>query len=524
MHQSRRRRYLAIAVAVTLIGTLGYALWVTRLPSFTISHETTRITTPVDAQGLIDYPKALNEKLSEGITPETNANVLIWKALGPRPEGGTMPDEYFRWLGIDPPPEKGDYFVGWEKYLEVHLKEPPAAQKDQFENPSSWKQACLDQLDKASKSPWKAADQPDIAKWLKQNEQPLALIAEATRREKFFNPLVSKSDPKEPRLIASLLPSIQKCRSVAQALKARAMLKISEGKYPEAWQDLMTCRRLGILLTQGATIIESLVGYAVTAIAIDGQKTLIASHPHSSQQIRTWLKELQALPAIDPIARKFDLSERYCMLDALQAIAVGGPQALDQIRHEKETPEIPFLTQLFPRGVDYNPAFQMMNEHCDRYAEIIRMTDRQARKKEIEALTLTAKKAQEEKGILAGLTVNRTAKGRHIGQTLLSLLMPALEKYIEATDRTEQYQQNLQVVLALAAYRADKGSYPSRLDDLAPTYLAQVPGDLFSGKPLLYKPSKEGYLLYSVGINEKDDGGQGYDDEPRGDDLRIRMP
>ena len=100
--------------------------------------------------------------------------------------------------------------------------------------------------------------------------------------------------------------------------------------------------------------------------------------------------------------------------------------------------------------------------------------------------------------------------------------MPAVEKYIEATDRTEQSQQNLLVAYALAAYRADKGSYPTRLDDLTPKYLTKVPSDVFSGKSLLYKPTKEGYLLYSVGINEKDDGGLSFDDEPRGDDLRIR--
>jgi hypothetical protein len=59
---------------------------------------------------------------------------------------------------------------------------------------------------------------------------------------------------------------------------------------------------------------------------------------------------------------------------------------------------------------------------------------------------------------------------------------------------------------------------------LTPKYLAQVPRDLFSGKPLIYRPAGNGYLLYSVGVNGKDEGGRSSDDEPAGDDLSVRMP
>ena len=47
------------------------------------------------------------------------------------------------------------------------------------------------------------------------------------------------------------------------------------------------------------------------------------------------------------------------------------------------------------------------------------------------------------------------------------------------------------------------GRYPAKLEDLAPAYLAAVPGDLFSGKPLVYKPAEKGYLFYSFGVNGK---------------------
>ena len=34
----------------------------------------------------------------------------------------------------------------------------------------------------------------------------------------------------------------------------------------------------------------------------------------------------------------------------------------------------------------------------------------------------------------------------------------------------------------------------------------------------------EGYFFYSVGPNGKDDGGQWYNDDPPGDDIRVKMP
>ena len=102
--------------------------------------------------------------------------------------------------------------------------------------------------------------------------------------------------------------------------------------------------------------------------------------------------------------------------------------------------------------------------------------------------------------------------------------MPADSKVQNAYDRDEQVQRNLQVAFALAAYRRDHGSYPAKLDDLAPKYLAAVPDDLFSGQAVLYRLSDKGYLLYSVGVNGEDEGGRPFDDEPAGDDLPVRMP
>src|SRR5262245_1404421 len=70
-----------------------------KLP-FTVSKETTYVLGPVDKDGYIDYVAALNQRLGKGITAETNANVRIWQAVGPKPEGGRdQPAEFFKYMG-----------------------------------------------------------------------------------------------------------------------------------------------------------------------------------------------------------------------------------------------------------------------------------------------------------------------------------------------------------------------------------------------------------------------------------------
>jgi len=48
-----------------------------------------------------------------------------------------------------------------------------------------------------------------------------------------------------------------------------------------------------------------------------------------------------------------------------------------------------------------------------------------------------------------------------------------------------------------------------------PKYLAKIPIDLFSARRFIYRATEMGYLLYSVGVNGKDESGV-YDDDPPG--------
>ncbi len=64
------------------------------------------------------------------------------------------------------------------------------------------------------------------------------------------------------------------------------------------------------------------------------------------------------------------------------------------------------------------------------------------------------------------------------------------------------------VALALQAYRAEHGAYPTTLAALVPGYLQAIPGDPYALKgPLQYRGGGNTYTLYSIGPDGKDDGG-----------------
>jgi hypothetical protein len=65
------------------------------------------------------------------------------------------------------------------------------------------------------------------------------------------------------------------------------------------------------------------------------------------------------------------------------------------------------------------------------------------------------------------------------------------------------------LAIALERYRLLKGAYPATLTELTPEFLVEVPLDVYSGRPYLYRRTDGGsFVVYSVGKNRVDDHGE----------------
>jgi hypothetical protein len=111
-----------------------------------------------------------------------------------------------------------------------------------------------------------------------------------------------------------------------------------------------------------------------------------------------------------------------------------------------------------------------------------------------------------------------------IGRMMGDLVVPTLDAARASFTTRRATAAMTRLVFALEAYHRDNGNYPEALDDLLEHYIDELPLDPFSGEAFRYIVESEGYLLYSVGPNGIDEDGRGRGDDPRGDDIRRRVP
>jgi len=387
------------------------------------------------------------------------------------------------------------------------------------------------ELTRATARPWAAKDQRILAGWLHVNKKPLALVIEATKRPDYFNPLVTRHTKKMlGGLIGALLSSAQKCRELASALAARAMLRAHEGLFDEAWQDLLACHHLGRLVGRGGTLIESLVGFAIDQIASNADLAFLDRARLTPKKALDCLLDLQQLPELARMSDKVDLCERFVFLESVMLLDRHGIRYLEGLSGttgpQNPDPEVKRALH----GTDWDPALRIGNRWYNRLAAAMRVQDRADRDKQLNQLEEELKALKKSidpealNEVFQGTKAPDKVVSKLLGDILATLLLPAACKVQQAADRNEQVGRNLHLAFALAGYHGEHGCYPVALDALAPKYLNQVPDDLFSGKALIYCPLENGYLLYSIGVNGKDDGGRGREETPSGDDLAVRMP
>jgi len=108
------------------------------------------------------------------------------------------------------------------------------------------------------------------------------------------------------------------------------------------------------------------------------------------------------------------------------------------------------------------------------------------------------------------------AAGKEIGSTISSLdwklgIVAALVWRVD--DGTDRYFVGLarmrcaQACMGAERYRLETGDLPSSLDELIPAFIDNIPADPFANKPMRFRVTELGIVIYSIGPNEEDNGG-----------------
>lgn len=486
----------AALVLTLLLGRLAW-FWYQSEPSrqITIGRETTYLDGPLTAEGFVDYIAALNQRQSAGVTPENNAVTLLIRAYGPEIVSDEIRTQFLKLLEIDQP-------FGAGKPLEVQtafLRRTQAATANDAAGAAAeeFRLRC----ETVSTRPWTSDEFPDVAAFLEANAAPLEIVTEASRRGRYYSPLVS-SGPVES-MFAVLLPVEQQQREAVRQLTARAMQKLGGGDAAGAWEDLLTCHRLARLTGQSPFVIGALVSYALDAQCFDAERALLASPALTAEQARRFLEEFCALSPPTAIADVIDVAERIANLDAAILVARGRYNSLDGMQS-------PQNLQPSVRGaVHWDVALTEINQKFDAIVAELREKDVARRIDGLNQQMQLISRADPQVmaiGVQAFLGAREQAS-RDMGAALLHAHVPACQQGAIAESRALARDRLVRIGLTLAVWQREHGAYPDTLAALVPDLAPELPVDPFSGKEFVYRTTPAGYVLYSVWDNRQDDGG-----------------
>jgi hypothetical protein len=494
------------------IAAVGFGIWfaVQKAPSkLEIGTETTVVTTPLDERGRIDYETPLNDELSRGIRPETNAMVAFTRVLGPRPEGGTMHPDWWKRLGTQEPLLDGDYLMAdAEKFLADHMPQDMGFV-------SNHRQALMDEENRLRNEPWVSADSPHYVEWLKANDKPLSLAAEAAKLPHYFHPLIARDkDGTKKDLYYCLLPYCQRMRVIASMLSIRAMWHLGEGRMDAAWADVMTIHRLGGLMIQNpGTLIEYLVGVAIRTIALHKMVKVVEVAKPDLDQLTRWKNEFQSKPVAPNWEKVIGVTERYCGLDAFFGLKHDMDRPVINDQHpvlEKKTVE---LLRRNRAKIDWNEVMKSWNKSID---EVVLYANAMTRLNSTTEQRATAKKQFAE--LLASIEpLDTDDASQRVMRSIVKLQIPGTEKIIQQSLRLQQHTSFVDLMFQIEEHRLKHGNYPESIGQFDP------PQDFFAGGSITYRKLPNGFYLHSVGQNKKDDFNENIEEQFHGDDVVVKM-
>ena len=309
-------------------------------------------------------------------------------------------------------------------------------------------------------------------------------------------------------MFSILLPHLKSFRNLVMALRCRAHLSAEQGSYEDAFEDMKSCYRFGQHVKAGGILIDQIVGIAIEAVAVQTLTDIIHDHEIDSARLAVLQHDLEQVIANENFAITFE-AERLFAYDAVQmcftedrlgsghlyiplvrkmSVSTSnysfGELMSDIISHEglKGAVHILFL----------HPGKQQTRQTAERlydyYQDVAKKTPAQLRAE--------------------GIDIKEQAMKITDGNILLNILMPAVDKIIELSCRNKAATQAAVTVLVLLRYQKDNALYPENLQTLVTAgYLKNLPPDPYTDKPLVYKKTDDGFVLYSLGQDFKDDGG-----------------
>ena len=310
-------------------------------------------------------------------------------------------------------------------------------------------------------------------------------LRQASQRPYSNIPLDYKKGFYVGRTLNPYLADLKRC---TQLLQLRAAAELAAGQKARALDDVTLLLYLDNSLRNSPFLISELVRLAMLQYALQPIWEGLAEHKWSDEQL---------------VALNAELAKMDFLADYESAMRGERAFAIASFEDQRRTREVISYTDsgIVTNKLTLMPsAFFYQNELAvaGMYQQwILPLVDTNSRI----ILPSTLRRAND------AVRAERKPYSPYKVQALM--LFPALGSSVLQFACAQAAVDLARVACALERYRLAHGEYPGTLDALTPQFITKLPHDIMNGQPLHYRRTDDGhFVLYSVGWNETDEGGQ----------------
>lgn len=437
---------------------------------------TTVVSGPLKPDGSINFEAAVNARMAHGVTPDSNAMLLLDRAFGPARIPEDLRPRFYEYLGIPESPLTGRYLIRPREYAQRLADKGalPAKDIDDLEG----------RLNRLHIGAVKRSVLRERANWVDANQEPLRLLEEASKRPAWYCPFVT-----DRMLLHGPLFTEANIRIGVRLLISRAMFRIEEGDYDGAANDILVCRRLAVLVSRRHIPICIEQATEIEAEAIHATQPLLGRDLTKAQLARY----RRAFLEVPPLSSSFESIETFGRLSALEVVY--------RLWHDNGSvgvPQIPWRLAVF----NINRALRTCNAYYDEIARVAQVGGYRQRVQAVaDVQSDMSRRGMAAKDLVSSRDLWKIPARDYtkmFAEISVGLIAPDFKMMQIAEEKARTLRQMLDVAFNLAEYRADYGYYPQKLEQLVPRYRAQLPRDETSDFPLHYERKDSYHYPYRL--------------------------
>lgn len=347
-----------------------------------------------------------------------------------------------------------------------------------------------DKLDLTSR----AQAAPAVLSGLQDDDAAFNELRAASSRPEARYPVVYNM--KNP--MATLLPHLAKIKGICQRLELKACAELAAGQNEKALDDVKLMMRVSDSLKSEPFLITYLVRIACTHITMVPIWEGLAEHRWADGQLQQLQSRLEQYDFLADFHLPMQ-GERAMGIFAMDLLKGRGLGLLaDWQENGPSKPMLNFVGRFVPAGwYDQEKLHYCMGADA-LFKGIMDLPSRRVYP------SLISANVAERNNFHTNVFMDAVVYHRIFSM----LLTPALARIPTKSAVTQAYTDEATIACGLERYRLANGQFPDSLDALAPRFINRLPNDVITGDPYKYRRTDDGrFVLYSVGWNEKDDGG-----------------